>query len=65
MGVGVEVGIVTQRKRMSLRQHFDDYKRGQFVFVGVGVGVEGPYDIFLSSSSSSFTAWLKRSNGNK
>ena len=29
-------GIVTQRKRMSLRQHFDDYERGQFVFVGVG-----------------------------
>ena len=46
-------GIVTQIKRMSLRQHFDNYAREQFVFVGVGlgigigvgVGVIGPYDM--------------------
>ena len=43
--------IVTQRKRMPLRQHFNNYERGPFVFVGVGVGVGvggvvvvGPYD---------------------
>ena len=43
--------IVTQRKRMPLRQHFDNCERGPFVFVGVGVGVGvggvvvvGPYD---------------------
>ena len=28
-------GIVTQRKRMSLRQHFHNGERAQFVFVGL------------------------------
>ena len=30
---------------MSLRQHFDNYERGQFIIVGVGVGVIVPYDM--------------------
>ena len=42
-------GIVTQIKRMSLRQHFDNYERGQFIIVGVGVGSNRTiwYDIYI------------------